>query len=148
MRSIAGGLWGAGLFTQSSIAFRTCSGLVIQLPPLQFSLVVPCGCPCMSDSALGLGVSHVIWEALTRMFCCPGWMGRMKSVLTCYQLVFVFGFSFHKHGLHLCVLEPERRSETMGNGGTTTDTTTGVTCTGTSPAGGAAGARAAARAEG
>lgn len=49
---------------------------------------------------------------------------------------------------YMCVfLEPETKGEMMENGGTMTDTMTGVTCTETSPAGGEAGAKVGVKAE-
>lgn len=49
----------------------------------------------------------------------------------------------------MCVfLEPETKGEMMENGGTMTDTMTGVTCTETSPAGDEAGAKVGVKAEG
>lgn len=51
--------------------------------------------------------------------------------------------------VYICVfLEPERKREMMENGGTMTDTTTGVTCTETSPAGDEAGVKVVVKAEG
>lgn len=50
--------------------------------------------------------------------------------------------------VYICVfLEPERKREMMENGGTMTDTTTGVTCTETSPAGDEAGVKVVVKAE-
>ena len=45
-------------------------------------------------------------------------------------------------------LEPERKREMMENGGTTTDTMTGVTCTERSLAGDVAGVKVVVKAEG